>query len=203
MAYYVGDIPAEDIVLEPARDGEPLPLDQFDGATSEVVLRDFEMVPVPADFLVTIDEDRVLLEWPGVSVFDHPGLYTLAVTLVGAHARERLAPVFLVVQDENGWHTLDTARAEWASAPASDIRMFQVLELARQQVLAFAPAFEGRVPVSYREGQLMQARNIWNAGAVNPGSGEMGDDSFMVQPFPLDWMVRQVLRPKRAIGAIG
>jgi hypothetical protein len=27
----------------------------------------------------------------------------------------------------------------------------------------------------------------------------MGEDTFVLRPFPLDWTIKQVLRPKRAI----
>lgn len=212
MTYYVGDIPAEDIVIEPARNGEPIELAPFLSIDTLVELRTFDGDLVPADFLVSFetggvdDIDRVVLEWPAESVFASSGLHTLSVTLIGdlGEPRERLAPVYIVVQDDNGWHTLDSARIEWPDAQSvSDIRLFQMLELARQQVVAYAPALaEGvRPPYNYREGQLMQARNILNAGRAE--SGDEGTDTFMLRPFPLDWMVKQVLRPKSVTPAVG
>ena len=115
MAYYVGDIPAEDIVIDPARDGEPIDLAPFDELDSTVELRTFEGDVVDADFLITFDGDpvdQIVLEWPATTVFATPGLYTLTVTLIGDTAREKLAPVYIVAQEDNGWHTLDSARDE-------------------------------------------------------------------------------------------
>lgn len=207
--FYVGDIPAEDLVIEPARGGEPIDLAPFEASDTEVVLRTFEGDIVPADFLVTFDQDVVVLEWPATSVLETPGLHTLTVTLINdapaEEAQEQLAPVYLVVQEENGWHTLDSARAEWADAePLSDLRLFQLLELARQQVVAYAPtlAEDASVPTNYRQGQLMQARNLLNAAQVDP-SGAIGEDTFALRPYPLDWMVKQVLRPQRAVPGVG
>ena len=208
MAYYVGDIPSEDIVIDPARGDEPIDLTPFIAGSTEVVLRDFEgTIITPAEFVPSFVGDQVVLEWPtDVSVFDQPGLYLLSVTLVGTGVREQLRPVYLVAQDpESGWHTLDSAREEWDGAPPSDYRLFQILELARQQVIAYAPALEADdpIPTNYREGQLMQARNLLNAGLVDPASGGVGSEDFVLRPFPLDWMVKQVLRPHSGVPRIG
>lgn len=125
-----------------------------------------------------------------------------------------------------GWHTLDTARDQWRDAPSDDDTLQQLLDVARHQVTAYAPTYTGEpgtstlaapdpttgalqpvtaatVPADYRLAQLMQARNIWNAGRVDPASGGLGDDSFIMRPFPLDWMVKQIIRPKRALPWIG
>lgn len=208
MAYYVGDIPAEDIVIDPARGEEPIDLAPFDEGETEVTLRDFAGDVVDADFLPTFDDERVVIEWPADSPFESAGLYALVVTLVGDGARVRLAPVYFVVQDDTtGWHTVDSARDEWTvgEATVDDRRLWQLLELARQQVIAYAPALaEGvAVPVNYRAGQLMQAQNLYNAGVVDPASGADGSgEEFALRPYPLDWMVQQVLRPKRAVPVV-
>lgn len=209
MAYYVGDIPSEDIVIEPARDGEPIDLTPFIEDDTEVTVRDFAGALVDADFFVTFDSDGdiplVILEWPGTTVFEAAGLFTLGVTLVGPAARERLLPVYMVAQEEDGWHTVDSARMEWPDAPADDARAFQILELAKQQCLEYAGALEEgqRPPVNYRHGQLMQARNLLNAGMVDPQDGSVGSESFVLRPFPLDWTVKQMLRPHSAIPVVG
>jgi hypothetical protein len=214
MAYYIGDLPAEDIVIEPARgDGEPIDLPPFDEAETEVTLRDFAGDIVVALFIPTFEGDApavVMLEWPATSPFEAAGLYTLAVTLVGTGGspRERLAPVYFVVQDDTtGWHTIDSARDEWTvgEATVDDRRLWQLLELAREQVLAFAPALadDDPIPARYRAGQLMQAQNLYNAGAVDPNTGVEGSgDTFALRPYPLDWMVKQVLRPARGVPVV-
>lgn len=209
MAYWLGDIPAEDIVIEPARRGEPIDLAPFDPLDTLVELRTFDGDLIDADFTVTFltaepdDIDRVVLKWPAESVLTNPGVSTLSVTLAGLDAQERLAPIPLVVQDDDGWHSLDSARDEWSDAEAvSDVRLYTLLDLARQQVLAYGPELaEGsRPPSNYRAAQLMQARNLLNAGRAE--GGESGED-FVLRPFPLDWMVKQIIRPHRAVPAVG
>lgn len=209
MAYYVGDIPADDIVIEPARGVDPIDLAGFTEEDTEVELRTFNGDPVTAAFTVQFldggpdDIDQIALSWPtDASVLLEPGIHTIAVTLVGDTARERLAPIPIVVQDENGWHTVDSARLEWIDAASiDDLRLHTLLELARQQCAAYAPelAADERAPLNYRQAQLMQARNLLNAGRAE-GDGE-GD--FVLRPFPLDWMVKQTLRPKAGIPAVG
>lgn len=211
MAYYTGDIPADDIVIEPARGVDPIDLAGFVEEDTEVELRTFNGDPVTATFGVQFidggidDVDRIALTWPTEdSVLLEPGIHTIAVTLVGASSRERLAPIPVIVQDENGWHTVDSARLEWVDAASiDDLRLHMILELARQQVTAYAPALavDERPPANYRHGQLMQAQNLFNAGRAE-GGGESGDD-FVLRPFPLDWMVKQTLRPKTGVPGVG
>lgn len=111
------------------------------------------------------------------------------------------------------WHTAESARDQWADAPGTpaddpDV-LEELLDVAREQVEAYAPnlppAAEGgpvSIPITYRYAQLMQARNIWNAALVSPG-GEMGEGDFAITPHPLDWTVKQMIRPKRATPVVG
>lgn len=206
MTYYIGDIPGEDLVIEPARGQDLLTLDDYTAGDTEVELRDPNGELVLADFTPTFDEDLVLLEWPTTSVLDNAGTWTLHITLVGPTARARLRPVYLVVQDpSDGWYTVDDARDDWPDAPASDARVAQLLDLAKLQVLDFAPALPVAAPppVNYRAGQLQQARNIWNAGRANPSTGDFGQDGFTLTVHPLDWHVEQLLRPKKGVPNVG
>lgn len=118
---------------------------------------------------------------------------------------------------EDGFHSLDSARYGWLDAPEQDSILSDLLEVAKVQVLAFAPerpstpgTLDGgdadtdfTVPTSYRVAQLMQTRNLWNASKVDPASGGMGEDSFVVRPFPMDWVVKNIIRPKRGKPVIG
>ena len=111
------------------------------------------------------------------------------------------------------WHTPASAREHWADAPGypedeADV-LVELLEVAREQVEAYAPALplpaEGEaleIPATYRYAQLMQARNIWNASTVSPG-GDLGEGDFTITVHPLDWTVKQMLRPKRAVPVVG
>lgn len=205
-SYYVGDIPAEPIVVEPVRgvDAEPIDLTPFDELDTIAQLRTFDGELATDDFFVTFDAGNIVLEWPSATTpFPEAGAYQLNITLVGADARERLAPVYYVAQDDSdGWHTLDSVRAEWEDAQViPDIRLHALLEVARQQVTAFAPALAAgaRPPLNYREAQKLQARNIVNAGrATGDGEGE-----FTLAPHPLDWHIEQMLRPKTARKVVG
>jgi hypothetical protein len=114
------------------------------------------------------------------------------------------------------WHTVESARDEWVDAPfdedGGDDILTSLLLVAKNAVRAYAPT-EGDgytidedgyivpgdptdVPDNYRMGQLMQARNIWNSSKAQP-SGEFDNGSYGLSSFPLDWQVRQLLRPKQ------
>lgn len=207
-AYYAGDIPAEDLVIEPARNGEAIGLDAFDDV--EVEYRDFAGAIVDVDgFIATIDDGTVLVEWPDVTPFEDAGLYTLTVILLDTEtgARERIEPVYIVAQDAAGeWHTLDSARLDWADAKAAeDVTLFKALLLARNQVEAFGSTYTEPADrrLAFRQGQIMQAQNLYNSSKVDPSTGGLDGESFVIRPFPLDWMVKQVLRPKRVVPAVG
>jgi hypothetical protein len=100
------------------------------------------------------------------------------------------------------WHDETSARDQWPDAPVDeddgDTQLVELLAVARAAVLAYAPvlADEEVIPDSYRVGQLMQARNIWNSSKAQP-SGEFDNGSYGLSSFPLDWQVRQLLRPKQ------
>lgn len=201
MTYYTGDIPVDDVVIEPSESPRPINLAGFTEAEAE--LRDPDGVLVDLSFPAAIEDDQIIVEWPTSTPFESAGVYTLNVTLwsLDGPQRQRLAPVYIVAQTDDGWHTVDSARTVWSDATDDDARLHQLLTLARQQVLAFAPSLllGAPIPPNYREAQLMQSRNIWNAGKVDPATGGFGEDSFVIRPFPLDWHVKQLLRPAVAL----
>lgn len=110
------------------------------------------------------------------------------------------------------WYTVETIRAIDATTSSSvwpeaediaDPLLTDLLFIARDSVEAFAPALPadtpaGKCPTAYRHAQLMQTRNLWNASQVDSGGGFGGDD-YTIRPMPLDWIIKQILRPKRAI----
>lgn len=110
------------------------------------------------------------------------------------------------------WHTVASARDQWPDAPfdedGGDDTLTQLLEISKEAVLAFAPvstdpAYDPDVPPeAWRMAQLMQARNIWNSGRASAG-GDFDAGTFGVTSFPLDWQIRQLIRPKRAVPVIG
>ncbi len=116
------------------------------------------------------------------------------------------------------WHTPETARAAWLGAPADDAVLAELLEVARLEILAYAPPLdpentetvtpeEGEpyevqtVPEGYRWAQRQHARNVWNAATVNPSAGIGADgEGFALTVFPLDWSIKQRLRPRTVFG---
>lgn len=117
------------------------------------------------------------------------------------------------------WLTPDEAKTLWRDAAGmSDDVLSLYLSAAQNAVIAYAPALDPldtepldpedaespevqTVPEAYRLGQYLQARNVWNSGKASP-SGDFDGSSYGLSTFPLDWQVRQLLRPKRAVPVI-
>lgn len=204
-AYYMGDIPAEPLIVEPTVNGEPVDLSLFTGGV--VTFRDNSNRTSPnPGFVVTLESDVVVIDWPTTTttVFPYEGIYTITVTLTSTEAvtRVSLPPVYLVAQRIDGWHNLDSARAEWGGAPDDDRALYELLTVALEQVEAYAPAMVSSPPVRYKAAQLMQARNLWNSLNADP-NGQFADGSFTIRPFPLDRVVKAMLRPQRVVGLVG
>lgn len=100
---------------------------------------------------------------------------------------------------------VDTIEA-FGFADASDLDpdvLSAYLEAAEETCVAYAPTLpEGKdVPASWRMAQAMQARNLFQSGAAGPADpGEGG--SYGVTARPLDWQIKQLLRPRRGVGVI-
>lgn len=203
MAYYTGDIPSEDVVIEPARNGEAIDLTAFNDVDVELYSPDGELVP-SAGFIGEIDGETVVIEWPGDSVFDAPGVFDVRVVLLHTvtGVRETIAPLRYVVQAADGWHTVDSIREE-LNLDGEDVELQKLLDIAKQAVVAYAPPLEEdqRPPTNYVQAQAMQARNVWNSANVDT-SGDIGDGTYALRPHPLDWQIKQILRPKTVMGIV-
>lgn len=107
------------------------------------------------------------------------------------------------------WYSVDTEReqarllAAWDDAPIENLETCaMLLEVAREQVTAYAPAPAPvpsgepvpAPPARYVYAQLMQAKNLYNAGTVT-SSGDLGEGGYTFTPRPLDKTVRQIIRP--------
>ncbi|MCM3778986.1 hypothetical protein [Microbacterium hydrocarbonoxydans] len=114
------------------------------------------------------------------------------------------------------WHTPDTVRAEWPDAVQIDDGLLgELVIVARDAVIAYAPALpqpsdpsfepgfghgpfggisDENIPTRYRLAQLIQVKNVWNA-TIASGSGDLGGETYTIQPRPLDWHVKALLRP--------
>jgi hypothetical protein len=104
------------------------------------------------------------------------------------------------------WHTIDSARDGWVDAPLDDAQLTELLDVAKDAVLAYGASAEeidpdapDTIPVKYRKAQLMQATNVWNSSKVSPG-GEFDTGSYGLTTHPLDWQIRQILRPRSVFG---
>ena len=112
-------------------------------------------------------------------------------------------PYEFLVQEATGWLTLEQARSQWADAPLDDIFLWQILETAKTQCIAYAPVLPlgASVPLNYVQAQLTQSRALYQSTIANQNDS-VGIEGFTVRVFPLDFTIRAMLRPKRAIGGM-
>ena len=97
---------------------------------------------------------------------------------------------------------------EWADADKiSPLVLKLLLGVARDQVIAYAPrhfqqtiadvGLDVDIPPSYELAQFRQAQNLYRASVVDAG-GQIGEgESFSITLFPLDWHVKNLIRPNR------
>lgn len=199
MHFYIGDHPAP-LTVEPVS----VVLSPGSTAAAELVLA----TGAAQELVTAVDGGTIHVYLPVMTL---TGKHSVRIVATTSDSVLTLPPITVVVEHEDGdgWHTLDSARAEWADAPEGDddedARLYDLLQIAREQVLAFAPARQDGdpVPARYRAAQVMQARNLWNGLRKNPGEETMGADGFSVTIFPLDWNVRALIRPIRAVPVVG
>jgi len=208
--FYVGDIPHGDVTVTPALNGEEIELHGQD--VIEVILIDptgEEITTLTGD----VQGQDIDVSFPvDVSVFNEVGVYDL-ICIVDHTSHDELVgvtqadPIRIVVDDTSAeWATLARTRSQWIDARAiQDDVVFDLLMLAQHQVLEYAPVLEegASVPLTYKSAQIMQAKNIYNGSLVDSGSGDIGEGSFAIRPFPLDWQIKQMLRPRRGTPVIG
>lgn len=104
------------------------------------------------------------------------------------------------------WYTIEEAREDWIDAPEEsaegDVLLQSYLDAAQEAILAYAPArySDTESPADPTEGMrrahLLQAQNVWNAASANP-AGTLDNGAYGLTTHPLDWQVRQLIRPKQ------
>lgn len=97
-----------------------------------------------------------------------------------------------------GWVTQDQAERHWPDAANLDEEtLVDYLEAAYEQCLEFLNGREPSVLLHrHRLAQIMQARAL--ARSTSAGSGDqVGPDGLTVTVFPMDWTVKNLLRPRR------
>jgi len=105
------------------------------------------------------------------------------------------------------WYTYDEAKGDWPDLPTGK-EGADLLVAARIQCEAFAPAPEPgsrSIPETYRMAHLMQAKAIRQAQTTGGSStsGDLEAGGQTVRVFPMDWQVKQLLRPTRGLPVVG
>ncbi|WP_223693824.1 hypothetical protein [Leifsonia poae] len=205
--YWVSDIPAPIRVTLVDEDYEPVPLA---GATISAALRVLG-VHGTIPLTVTLDGDTALIGFPAGPSLGMPSVYDIELRVTTDTWSQEAEPLSFVVQAHDGWLTLYQARKQWADAKdLDDVLLWGLLDSAKRACTIFAPAIpvddDGDVilplPAGYTQAQLQQARNTWNATKTDPSNA--GDDAlFVIRPYPLDNSIKQLLRPRRGIPAVG
>ena len=101
-----------------------------------------------------------------------------------------------------GWldaGNITEVRGYWPGVDEVDLdELALLLASAQVQCAAFAPDLgdDVTVPVNYRHAQVLQARALYRAGMAG-SNDQIGLDGQSVTVFPMDWTVKNLLRPKR------
>lgn len=154
--------------------------------------------PVTATAAIDEDTETVTVSWPDDLPLEIAGIGRAVIRLTYPDASRTVAVQRFVIEELSGWYTLYEMREDWEQSPTADYKAAELLTLAREQCLEYAPLPESAgIPEAHRQAQLMQARNIWNSARVDPANAGIEGENFIIQPYPLDWMIKQILRPKR------
>ncbi len=91
----------------------------------------------------------------------------------------------------------------WAGAADYDELLAFPLYVAAIQCANFAPTLDvgATVPENWVAAQIMQCRALVRAGIV--GDGDRAGDVEGVVVFPMDWTVKNLLRPRRGVPYFG
>ncbi|WP_448072334.1 hypothetical protein [Georgenia yuyongxinii] len=102
-----------------------------------------------------------------------------------------------------GWLTaaevIASQDAYWPNVDVLDEDdLSRLLTSSRIQCEAYAPtlADAAAVPENYRLAQAMQARALYRSAIAGSNDG-IGADGMTVTVFPMDWTVKNLLRPKK------
>lgn len=102
-----------------------------------------------------------------------------------------------------GWvELLDVKAGEWRdAAQLDDDVLTQYLAAAYVQCVAFLPdpalvPYPTPIPETWKLAQVMQARALFRS-LKSGNDNTMGGGDFTVTVWPMDWTVKNLLRPKR------
>jgi hypothetical protein len=102
-----------------------------------------------------------------------------------------------------GWVETDTVADFWPEAEdLVDAVLVSYLQAAYEQCVAYLPAVPLPTPLimtappeRYVQAQIMQARALYRSNVA--GSGDQLAEGQAVTVFPMDWTVKNLLRPKK------
>lgn len=200
-ACYVLDVPAQVTLDFYDETGNPAPTNNFDAHTAYLIYPDGDTVTLTS---AIHDGHSLHVNFPTSSVLTVPGVYAIQAVFTHTSGQDVTTdPYQFPVLELDGWLTLEQARRRWPDAPVDDVVLYELLDVARTQCQAYAPALllGAVVPATYREAQYLQARAIFMASISNQADS-VGVDGYQVRSFPLDWNIRALLRPKKAIGGM-
>ncbi|MFT4296526.1 MAG: hypothetical protein QM582_14050 [Micropruina sp.] len=105
------------------------------------------------------------------------------------------------VADEGSWITESTdprLRVLWPGAEDYGDGLEWPLQVAITQCATFAPALadDAPVPTNWVAAQVLQTRALVRAGVVGDGDRAGIDGGETVALFPMDWTVKNLLRPR-------
>jgi len=196
-ALYVGDAPAQPLLL-PLVDSDGGALAWVSTAAAQFV--DPLGVSTPVNATVTNEGGQVTLEvtWPPSTAVTVEGLAWIYATVSAAApgtATETVDPHPVIVEATGPWLTMARARKLWEEAPDDPWQLFLYLANARSACIEYAPEIAaGPVIPDYLLAQILQARNTWEADRSGGQEG-LGSGEFVVTRHPLDWQVKELLRP--------
>jgi len=142
--YYVGDIPHEVLTVLPELNGVPQELHGND--TAEVTATNpsgTEITTLTAE----VQGNAIDVTFPETSIFTEAGIYTIVCVIDHTEhhatvAATQVDPVRIVADDTSAeWATLAITRSQWIdSRTIDDDVLYEILQVAKTQVLDFAPA---------------------------------------------------------------
>lgn len=194
---FVGDVPSSVLVL-PLQDSDGDSLDWIDSVTGSFV--DPLGASTPVTVAVRKEAADVFLDvtWPSPSPATVAGLAWLNLV---AHAAapgpvvETIDPHPVIVETPGPWLTIAGARSLWDGGPDDPWQVFLYLGNARRACIEYAPEIAaGPIVPDYLLAQFMQARNTWEADRSG-GTEALGTGEYAITRHPLDWQVKELLRP--------
>lgn len=95
-----------------------------------------------------------------------------------------------------GWVDLEALKESWWDSPDLD-DLQELLEVAHEVCLAYAPTPPATIPKSWKKAQVLHAKHLY-ARDKGGNRDAVGPDGYTVSTFPLVLESRSLLRPRRS-----